>query len=61
MTCQEKGIDLISVPHTLNYNEFQDFIKSEYERMTGKDLGNLPKFDWRNFNTEQRRITDFYD
>jgi hypothetical protein len=51
----------ISVPHTLNYDEFQDFIKNEYERMTGKELGDIPKYDWRDFSTEQRKITEFFD
>ncbi len=29
--------------------------------MTGKDLGDIPEYDWRNFSTEQRRISDFFD
>ena len=61
ITCKEKGITLISVPHTLEYDEFQNFIKNEYEKMTGKDLGDIPEYDWRNFSTEQRRISDFFD
>ena len=61
ITCTEKGVTLISVPHTLNYDEFQNFIKNEYEKITGKDLGDIPKYDWRNFSTEQRRISEFFD
>ncbi len=61
ITCKEKGVTLISVPHTLDYDEFQNFIKNEYKKMTGKDLGEIPEYDWRDFNTEQRRISDFFD
>jgi len=61
ITCKERGVTLISVPHTLDYDEFQNFIKKEYERLTGKDLGDIPEYDWRNFSTEQRRITEFFD
>lgn len=59
--CNEKGVALISVPHTLDYDEFQNFIKNKYEKMTGKDLGDIPEYDWRDFSTEQRRISDFFD
>lgn len=61
ITCKEKGVTLISVPHTLDYDEFQNFIKNEYEKMTGKDLGEIPEYDWRDFSTEQRRISDFFN
>lgn len=61
ITCKENGVTLISVPHTLDYDEFQDFIQKEYEKMTGKDLGDIPKYNWRDFSTEQRTITDFFD
>jgi len=60
ITCEENGVTLISVPYTLDYGEFQNFIKNEYERLTGKDLGDIPTYDWRNFSTEQRSITDFF-
>ena len=60
ITCKENGVTLISVPHTLDYDEFQKFIKNEYERLTGKDLGEIPEYDWRNFSTDQRRITEFF-
>ena len=60
ITCEENGVTLISVPYTLDYDEFQNFIKNEYERLTGKDLGDIPTYDWRNFSTEQRSITDFF-
>jgi hypothetical protein len=53
-------ITFLIVPYTLDYDEFQNFIKNEYERLTGKDLGDIPTYDWRNFSTEQRSITDFF-
>ena len=61
ITCKEKGVTLISVPHTLDYDEFQNFIKNKYEKMTGKDLGDIPEYDWKDFSTEQRKISDFFD
>ena len=49
--CQKHGIILIIVPYTLSYNDFQEFITREYERLTGKRLENHPKRDWKNFKS----------
>ena len=50
--CKENGIMLIIVPYTLDYDEFQAHIIKEYKKLTGKELKNIPKYDWRTFKRE---------
>lgn len=47
--CKQKGIMLIIVPYTLDYDEFQAHIIKEYKKLTGKELKNIPKYDWKRF------------
>ena len=49
LLCKKKGITLITVPYTLDYDEFQAHIMKEYKKLTGKELKNIPKYDWRRF------------
>ncbi|MBA7520200.1 hypothetical protein ES705_12293 [subsurface metagenome] len=53
--CKQRGITLIIVPYTLDYDEFQEFITTEYERLTGKTLENCSKNDWRRFKIRKVR------
>jgi len=47
--CKKNGITLIIVPYTLDYDEFQDYIIEEYQRLTAKKVKNKQKYDWRMF------------
>ncbi|KKL62687.1 hypothetical protein LCGC14_2182710 [marine sediment metagenome] len=49
LLCQRHGVTLITVPHTLEYDEFQEFIINEYTILTGKKLKIISKYDWRTF------------
>ena len=57
--CKKMGIILIVVPHTLDYDEFQDYIVKEYEKLTGEKLQNKYKYDWRTFKQENIDLTEF--
>ncbi|HEA70844.1 hypothetical protein LCGC14_1456110 [marine sediment metagenome] len=58
--CKKNGITLIFVPHTLEYDEFQDYIIEEYRKLTGKEVKNKEKYNWRMFNQDKTRLTDFF-
>lgn len=53
--CKDRGITLIVVPYTLDYNGFQEYITKKYKKLTGKILENRTKHDWRNFKIQKVR------
>jgi rubrerythrin len=57
--CKKYGIILIVVPYTLKYDEFQDYIIEEYKRLTGKDVKNTQKYDWKTFKRDNLDLTSF--
>ena len=50
--CKENGVILLQIPddEIVPYDKMQDFIIQEYERKTGKSLGNIPHYDYREFS-----------
>lgn len=57
--CLKNGIILIVVPHTLNYDEFQDYIIEEYQKITGKEVKTKQKYDWKTFKRENSDLSYF--
>jgi hypothetical protein len=57
--CKKNGITLIVVPHTFDYDEFQDFIEEEYEKLTGHKMNTKVKYNWKTFKRENLDLTDF--
>lgn len=58
--CLKNDIILIVVPHTLNYDEFQDYILEEYNILTGKEIKNEEKYNWRTFKKEKITLPHFF-
>ncbi len=58
--CKKHGIILIVIPHALKYDEFQDYIIGEYKRLTGKDVKNTQKYDWKRFRRENLDLSSFF-
>ncbi len=58
--CKKNGITLITVPYTLDYDEFQEHIQAEYMRLTGKEIKTVPKYDWRTFKIEGSNLLDYF-
>ncbi|MHA1104358.1 MAG: hypothetical protein ACTSPN_01420 [Promethearchaeota archaeon] len=50
--CEENGVTLLQIPddEIVPYDKMQEFIVKEYERKSGKSLGTIPKFDYRQFS-----------
>ena len=57
--CKKNDISLLVVPCTLEYEEFQEFIIKEYKKLTGKEVVNKEKYDWKTFNRENVDLTSF--
>jgi hypothetical protein len=62
--CEKKSITLIIIPYNfdgqkdfVNYDKMQNFIISEYERMTGEKLPKQPKYDYR--TRDIKRLDEF--
>lgn len=49
--CKENGVLLLQIPdeEIVAYEEMQKFIIQEYENKSGKTLGNVPKYNYREF------------
>lgn len=58
--CKKYGIILIVVPHTLGYDEFQDYIIEEYRKLTGKEVKNKVKYNWKRFKRENLDLSRFF-
>ncbi|MFX1567988.1 MAG: hypothetical protein ACFFCV_06445 [Promethearchaeota archaeon] len=58
--CKQYNVVLITVPHTLNYEEFQDYIIAEFQKLTGKELDVKQKYDWKKFNEPNSRLKVFF-
>lgn len=54
--CIEHDIILIIVPYWIKPSEMQDFIMTEYKRLTGKDI-KCERVDWKSFDIHQNQIT----
>ncbi|MFX1375410.1 MAG: hypothetical protein ACFFA0_06335 [Promethearchaeota archaeon] len=57
--CKKMGIVLIIVPHNLDYDEFQDYIIEVYRKLTGKEVKNKIKYNWKTFKREDLGISEF--
>lgn len=53
------GITLIVVPHTLDYDEFQNYIEEEYKKLTGKEIKTKYKYNWKTFKRENLDLSKF--
>jgi len=58
--CKKNGITLIFVPYTLDYDEFQVYIIEEYRKLTGREVKNKQKYDWRTFKRENLDLSRFF-
>ncbi len=50
--CEENGVTLLQIPddEIVPYDKLHEYIIKEYERKSGKSLGTIPKFDYRQFS-----------
>ena len=55
--CKEHGRIHLQIPYVkiLPYDKMQNFIIKTYEKMSGKFLGNIPKYDWREFTIHENK------
>ena len=58
--CKKNGIILVVVPYTIEYDEFQDYIIEEYKKLTGREVKNKEKYNWRTFKREGLDISRFF-
>lgn len=58
--CKKNCVILITVPYTLDYDEFQKYIIKEYRRLTKKEVRTEQKYDWKTFNQENLNLTSFF-
>ena len=45
-------ITLITVPYLIEPDQMQEFIIAEYEKITGKRLPRMPRYDYTQFFTK---------
>ena len=53
--CTEHGKLLLQIPDTeiVPWDDMQNYIIKLYEKKSGKSLGNVPKYDWREFTLHE--------
>ena len=59
--CKENGVMLFQIPdeEILSFDKTQNFIVKTYEKLSGKSLGNVPKYNWREFTIENKHAKKF--
>lgn len=60
--CQEHGIILIQVPYTVAFNELQNFIETEFEKLSGIKPPITQRLDYKRlniYNGNQRTLLEF--
>jgi hypothetical protein len=55
--CGENNVVLLQIPddEIVPYNKMQEYIIKEYEKITGKTLKSIPKFDYREFTIHENK------
>jgi len=60
--CEQNNVNLIQVPYYVHPDKIQQYITTEYERLTNKKMPEIPKIDYNRFydtQDDQKKIDNY--